>query len=148
MKQLLLSSDVRDLVFRALFSSIFVGLGAEHIFDDVLILHLMPQWVLYPHLVSGICGLILLSGGLSILLGYRLKWGATMLGAFLIAVTVTVHLPGLFQAPQSISDQWLWTVFQRSNLVKNLCLFGVCVQLTGHRPGAYSFDARLNRSDS
>ena len=30
----------------------------------------------------------------------------------------------------------------RSNLVKNLCLLGVCVQLGQHVPGRYSLDGR------
>ncbi|HSC87937.1 MAG TPA: DoxX family protein [Polyangiaceae bacterium] len=143
----MLSADARDLTFRALFSSIFVGLGAEHVFDDRLIRHLMPSWLHYPEACSFLAGVTLLTGGLSILLGYKIRWGATVLGAFLIVVTVLVHLPGLFSTPTTIASDWawLWTVFQRSNLVKNLCLFGVCVHLTTHEPGRYSVDAWLQR---
>lgn len=139
------SFDTRDFVFRALFSSIFVGLGLEHLLDDRLIQHLMPRWVGYPELASSVVGLILLLGGLSILLGYKVHRGAQLLGAFLVVVTLTVHVPGLFSTPEGISPEWswLWTVFQRSNLVKNLCLFGVCVHLTQHEPGKYSVDAWL-----
>jgi len=137
--------DLRDLIFRGLFSSIFVGLGLEHLFDDRLIQHLMPGWVPYPAVASVATGVILLIGGLSILLGYRIVLGAKLLGAFLVAVTVVVHLPGLFSTPELIQDEWLWTVFQRSNLVKNLCLFGVCVHLTQHEPGRYSLDAHLKK---
>jgi hypothetical protein len=36
-------------------------------------------------------------------------------------------------------------VFQRSNLVKNVCLFGVCVHLTTEAPGRFSVDAWLAR---
>lgn len=142
---LIVPPDFRDLIFRGLFSSIFVGLGLEHLLDDRLILNLMPAWVSHPHLASVGAGLILLVGGLSILLGFKIQLGAKLLGAFLIVVTVTVHLPGLFNAPPQIDDEWtwLWTVFQRSNLVKNLCLFGVCVHLTTHEPGKYSLDAYL-----
>ncbi len=142
---LLHTDDMRDLIFRALFSTIFVGLGMEHIFDDKLILLLMPTWVLYPHLVSIASGVILLLGGFSILLGYRVHDGARLLGAFLVAVTLAVHLPGLFNMPAEISDEWLWTIFQRSNLVKNVCLFGVCVHLTQHESGRLSLDAWLRR---
>jgi len=38
-----------------------------------------------------------------------------------------------------------WTVFQRSNLVKNPCLFGVCIHLTQHEHGRYSVDSWLER---
>ncbi|HET9933338.1 MAG TPA: hypothetical protein VFQ35_21685, partial [Polyangiaceae bacterium] len=40
---------------------------------------------------------------------------------------------------------WIWIVLQRSNLVKNVCLLGVCVHLTTHAPGRFSVDAWLER---
>lgn len=136
------SNDTRDLIFRGLFSSIFLGLGSEHLLDDRLIQHFMPSWVGYPMLASRFSGFVLLIGGLSILAGYRMQLGARLLGAFLFVVTLTVHVPGLFQVPPGIpaDTAWLWAVFQRSNLVKNLCLFGVCVHLTTLAPGRFSVD--------
>jgi len=144
------SNDTRDLIFRGLFSSIFLGLGSEHLLDDRLIQHFMPTWVGYPMLASRLSGFVLLIGGMSILTGYRIQLGARLLGAFLFVVTVTVHVPGLFQVPAGIPPElaWLWAVFQRSNLVKNLCLFGVCVHLTTLSPGRFSVDAWLARRKS
>ena len=144
------SHDSRDLIFRVLFSSIFLGLGSEHLLDDRLIQHFMPSWVGYPMLASRLSGIILLVGGLSILTGYRMQLGARLLGAFLFVVTLTVHLPGVFQVPPGIpaDSAWLWTVFQRSNLVKNLCLLGVCVHLTTLTPGRFSIDAWRARRTS
>jgi uncharacterized membrane protein YphA (DoxX/SURF4 family) len=138
-----LDPDVQDFVFRAFVSVIFVGLGLEHIFSDTLIQVLMPGWVPAQRLVSILCGGVLLTGGLSLLLGYAVRQGALMLGAFLVVVTVTVHLPGLFQIPATIPADWawLWVVFQRSNFVKNICLLGVCIHLVGHRPGRFSLEA-------
>lgn len=135
-------ADARDLIFRGLFSSIFLGLGCEHLLDDRVIQHLMPGWVEYRVLASRLSGILLLLGGLSILLGYRLQIGARLLGAFLAVVTLAVHVPGCFTVPADIprDSAWLWTVFQRSNLVKNVCLFGVCVHLTTHAPGRFSLD--------
>jgi len=139
----LVDADLRDLIFRGLFSTIFLGLGSEHLFDDRLIQHLMPAWVQYPALASRLSGAVLLLGGLSIAAGYRMQLGARLLGAFLFVVTLTVHVPGCFSVPEGISPDaaWIWTVLQRSNLVKNVCLFGVCVHLTTHAPGRYSIDA-------
>jgi uncharacterized membrane protein YphA (DoxX/SURF4 family) len=137
-------SDVRDLIFRGLFSTIFLGLGSEHLLDDRLIQHFMPGWVPYPVLASRLSGVVILIGGLSILTGYRMQLGARLLGAFLFIVTLAVHVPGCFQVPPGIAPDyaWLWVVFQRSNLVKNVCLFGVCVHLTTQAPGRFSIDAR------
>jgi putative oxidoreductase len=136
-------NDTRDLIFRGLFSTIFLGLGCEHLLDDHVIQHFMPAWVQYPTLASRLSGIVLLIGGLSILTGYRIQLGARLLGAFVFIVTLTVHVPGVFQVPKDIASDsaWLWTVFQRSNLVKNLCLFGVCVHLTTQAPGRFSVDA-------
>ena len=133
----------RDLIFRGLFSTIFLGLGSEHLLDDRLIRHLMPGWIQYPTLASRLSGVVLLLGGLSIAAGYRMQLGARLLGLFLLVVTVTVHLPGIFLVPPDIPPDaaWVWTVLQRSNLVKNVCLFGVCVHLTTQPPGRYSVDA-------
>jgi len=134
--------DVSDLAFRALFSSIFVGLGGEHVVDDTLIQHLMPSWVPMPDLVSLASGVVLLFGGALVLLGTRLRLAAVVLGAFLVLVTALVHLPavvGLVEAPAGTTD-WAWTILQRSNLVKNLCLLGVCVQLWWHQPGRFSWE--------
>lgn len=140
-------TDTRDLIFRCLFSTIFVALGAEHWFDDHLIQHLMPSWVGYPGIASRLSGTVLLLGGISILTGYRLQLGARLLGAFLVVVTLAVHLPGCFSVPDDIPADagWIWVVLQRSNLVKNVCLLGVCVHLTTHAPGRYSVDAWLER---
>lgn len=140
-------ADTRDLIFRGLFSSIFLGLGCEHLLDDHVIQHLMPAWVVYRVLASRLSGVVLLLGGFSILTGYRMQFGARLLGLFLAVVTVTVHVPGCFTVPAEIpgDSAWLWTVFQRSNLVKNVCLFGVCVHLTTLAPGRFSVDAWLAR---
>lgn len=142
-----LNRDQSELLFRLLFSSIFLGLGGEHIVDDTLIMELMPHWVPAPRLVSLATGLLLLTGGTLVLLGWQLVRAAWILGTFLVIVTLTVHLPAVFlPGPTADPDTaWMWPVLQRSNLVKNLCLLGVCVQLGWHKPGRYSLDTWLAR---
>lgn len=140
--------DLAELAFRLLFSSIFIGLGGEHIVDDTLIQNLMPPWVPVPRLASVAAGSVLLVGGGLVAFGYRLRTAAVVLGLFLIVVTATVHVPpvvGLLPTPEGTTE-WSWVVLQRSNLVKNLCLLGVCVQLWWHEPGALSLDAFLERA--
>ena len=144
--------DTSELMFRVLFSSIFVGLGGEHIVDDTLILHLMPDWVPLQRVVSVGAGLVLLTGGTMVLLGWRLVQAAWILGTFLVLVTLAVHVPavlGVQAAPHmDLETAWMWPVLQRSNLVKNLCLLGVCILLGWHRPGRYSLDAWLGRASA
>ena len=74
-------NDTRDLIFRGLFSTIFLGLGSEHLLDDRLIRHFMPAWVQYPTLASRLSGVVLLVGGLSILTGYRMRLGSLVYSA-------------------------------------------------------------------
>ena len=140
-----LNYDVTDLIFRILFSLIFLGLGLEHLFSDEMIQSAMPHWLSFKRQLSLVAGILLLTGGLSILLGFYTTWGAILLGGFLTVVTILIHLPGLWSRPENLPDawRWLWDVYQQSNLVKNLCLIGVCFHLINHRPGRYSLDARF-----
>jgi uncharacterized membrane protein YphA (DoxX/SURF4 family) len=139
--------DTSDLIFRVLFSTIFIGLGFEHLLSDAMLQTLMPDWLGPKRLVSIASGVILLTGGSSIALGFKADVGATVLGLFLVAVTAIVHLPGVFEAPATLPAEthWLWQSYQRSNLVKNICLLGVCVHLITHRTGKYSLERYLAR---
>lgn len=140
-----LNYDLTDLIFRILFSLIFLGLGMEHLFSDVLIQNMMPDWLVFKRAVSIGAGLVLLTGGFSVLLGYKSTAGAIMLGVFLLIVTAVIHAPALLSQPTGLQGDWhwLWDVYQRSNFVKNLCLLGVCFHLINHEHGRYSLDVYL-----
>ena len=138
------SKDLAEFIFRALFCLIFIGLGGEHLVSDELIQKLMPEWVPMKRTVSILCGLWLMLWGGLILIGYRLRLAAFCLGVFLVLVTCAVHIPGVIMEPKLAPEyQWMWTVLQRSNLVKNLCLLGVCFHLFYHETGKYSLEAYL-----
>jgi len=139
--------DVSELLFRLLFSSIFVVLGTEHLFNDELIRQLMPEWLPMKRASSVASGVILLVGGASIALGVRVQQGAILLGLFLIVVTLLIHVPGMLQAPDFIApdDMWLWDLYQRSNFIKNVCLLGVCFHLLTHEPGSLTLPGYFQR---
>lgn len=82
-----------------------------------------------------------------LLTGWHTRRAAAMLGAFLVVVTAVVHLRGVLGLPDGLPEDWgwLWQVYQRSNLVKNLCLLGVCFHLLNHEPGRFSLDHLLER---
>lgn len=143
----LVNHDVSELLFRLLFSSIFVVLGTEHLFNDGLIQQLMPEWMPFKRVWSIASGVILLVGGASIALGVRVQEGAILLGLFLVVVTLVIHVPGMFQAPDFIvpADMWLWDLYQRSNFIKNVCLLGVCFHLLTHEPGSLTLPNYLRR---
>ncbi len=140
-----IDSDLAELIFRMLFSSIFIVLGGEHIFRDELIQQLMPLWMPEPRLFSLAAGILLLTGGISIALGFRIHLAATALSIFLVVVTLLIHVPGMFIYPPGLDSdwQWLWDLYQRSNFIKNVCLLGVCFHFLYHEPGSYSLDRYL-----
>ena len=116
-----IDSDLAELIFRLLFSSIFIVLGGEHVFRDELIQQLMPSWMLAPRLFSLAAGVLLLTGGASIALGFRMHIAAIALGVFLVVVTLLIHVPGMFVYPPDLppDSQWLWDLYQRSNFRGN-----------------------------
>ena len=144
---LTINDDIGDLLFRVLFSSIFIGLGVEHIFSDHLIQTLIPAWMPHKRLMSIFCGSWLLIWGCFIMVGWRIRYAAVALGFFLAIVTVVIHLPGILTTPEGIPPEYIgfWVILQRSNLAKNLCLLGVCFHLLNHSVGIYSLEIHLAR---
>lgn len=112
--------DQSELAFRVLFSLIFLGLGMEHLFSDAVIRAMMPDWIIGQRWVSLASGAILLTGGSLILLGYRMRLGALLLGGFLLLVTAVIHGPNLIVRPSDLPHEWgwLWDVYQRSNFLR------------------------------
>lgn len=146
----LVDAELAELLFRLLFSSIFVLLGGEHLFHDDLIQQLMPAWLPAKRACSVLSGVVLLTGGASVALGVEVQKGAVILGAFLVVVTLLVHVPGMLETPTFIAadDVWLWDLYQRSNFIKNVCLLGVCFHLVTHEPGRHTLPAWLARRRS
>ncbi|MCB1043436.1 MAG: DoxX family protein [Acidobacteria bacterium] len=142
--------DQSELAFRVLFSLIFLGLGMEHLFSDAVIRAMMPDWIIGQRWVSLASGAILLTGGSLILLGYRMRLGALLLGGFLLLVTAVIHGPNLIVRPSDLPHEWgwLWDVYQRSNFFKNLCLLGGCFYFYNHEPGRYSLHQLKNKASA
>jgi len=144
-----INQDEADFIFRAFFCLIFVGLGAEHIFSDSLIQKLMPDWMPYRRLISFLCGLWLFGWGSLILIGWKVHLSGIALGAFVIVVTLVVHLPGVMLIHTTMPAEWIWVwdILQRTNLVKNICLLGVCIHLLHHKVGKYSLEKWLEEKN-
>ncbi len=68
-------------------------------------------------------------GAASLLLGYRTRWGAGLLAAFLLVVT------GIFYSAPD----------QRIQLLKNLAILGGLLQIAAFGPGEWSLDGRRSR---
>ena len=143
-----MNKDLCDVLFRFLFSLIFLALGGEHILSDDLLQRLMPTWIPMPDTVSILVGMVLIVGGICILLGWRLRFAALLLGSFVIVVTLAVHIPAILMKPDFLEDsnRWMWDILQRSNLAKNVCLLGVCVLFWHYKPGRWSLDHKTRKT--
>jgi putative oxidoreductase len=76
-----------------------------------------------------------LFGGISVVLGFRARWGALALIVFLIPVTLVFHN---FWAVPAAQQQ-----AQVVNFLKNLSILGGMLMVFGRGAGAYSIDSHL-----
>lgn len=78
------------LVGRIFFSAIFIIKGVEHFLPKMLHFaadHGVPM----PTVLVPLAGVVVLLGGLSLLVGYKVKIGAWFLVAFLVPTTFMIH---------------------------------------------------------
>ena len=84
------------------------------------------------HLLVPATGLLCLLGGVSVLLGYKARWGAWMLILFLVPTTPMIH--DFWHSP---ADQY---AMQKINFMKNLALIGGALFIAHFGAGPCSVD--------
>lgn len=122
------------LLGRLLYSLIFIASGPAH-FSAQMIGYAASQGVPLANLAVPLSGLMALIGGLSILLGYKSKYGALILVAFLLPVTFMMH------AFWNISDP-MQAQIQQIMFMKNLALVGGALLIFQFGSGPLSLDRR------
>jgi len=85
----------------------------------------------------GIAILMELVGGLSVLVGFKARWGAIVLILFLIPVSLVMHNFWAYEG-QMMENQM-------QHFMKNMTIIGGLFTLAGAGAGAYSLDAWLAR---
>ena len=123
---------------RFLFAAIFIFAAPGH-FSPKMIAMAAAQGVPLAGIAVPLSGLIALAGGLSLLLGYRTRWGAALLVLFLVPVTFAMHK---FWAE---SDPMMRQI-QMVMFFKNLALVGGAVLIGWFGAGPLSLDARRARA--
>ena len=78
------------LLGRILFAAIFVTAGPSH-FSANTIAYAASKGVPLAAFAVPLSGIIAVAGGLSIVLGYKAKYGAWLIVLFLVPVTVMIH---------------------------------------------------------
>lgn len=125
-----------DLVFRALFSLIFLVAGVGHFIQaDLMVERLVAAplggvatSIAPASVMISATGVVLVAGGALLALGLRTRIAAVALIAVLIPITGTVHLaPG----PDHMGP-----------LFKNIALLGGLVHFAIRGPGSWSLDRR------
>jgi putative oxidoreductase len=107
---------VLSLVGRLCFALIFIVAAPRHFTAEGLN-HAADLGVPFAALCVPVSGLMALAGGLSVATGYRMQWGAWLLLAFLVPVTVMMHGFWRLHDPQAVH-------IQQAMFLKNIALAG------------------------
>jgi len=122
------------LAGRIFFSAIFLMTALSH-FSSKTVAYAAGAGVPFASLAVPVCGLIAITGGLSILLGYRARIGAWLLVLFLVPVTLTMHNFWAVKDPMMAQIQMVM-------FMKNVSMLGGALLISQFGSGPWSLDAR------
>jgi putative oxidoreductase len=122
------------LLGRFLFALIFL-MSSPMDFSRQTIAYAASQGVPLASIAVPLSGVIALAGGLSILLGYRVKIGAWLVVLFLAAVTPMMH--NFWNVADPMMHQMQFIMF-----MKNLSMMGGAIFISQVGAGPWSLDAR------
>jgi putative oxidoreductase len=125
------------LAGRILYSLIFLAAVPGHFKSDT-IAYAAASGVPLANIAVPLSGILALVGALSVLLGYRARWGAAALIAFLVPVTLAMH------NFWSVDDPMMRQL-QMVSFMKNVGLIGGALMIIRFGAGELSFDARAER---
>jgi putative oxidoreductase len=120
------------LAGRILFALIFVTAAPRH-FSREGIEHAAQLGAPLAGLLVPISGVLALAGGLSIALGYKARWGAWSLVAFLLPVTFIMHGFWRLQDPVLAHTQ-------QAMFAKNTSMLGAALMIAYFGSGPLSID--------
>lgn len=124
------------LAGRILYSLIFINSGIFH-FSGAAVGYASSQGVPIASFLVPLSGIMAIAGGLSIAFGFKARWGAWILVAFLIPVTFMMHAFWNITDPEQ--QQMQMTMF-----MKNISMLGGAYLITWFGAGPVSFDAKHN----
>ena len=125
------------LTGRILFALLFVMSAFGH-FKPETAAYAAASGVPLANLLVPAAGILALVSALSIATGYRARWGAIGIVAFLVPVTLTMH------KFWTISDPMM-AQLQQIMFMKNVSLIGAALFFVYAGAGALSLDARARR---
>ena len=117
---------------RILFALIFITAAPRH-FTQEAVGHAAELGVPFAAVLVPLSGIMALLGGLSIAIGYKTRWGAWLLVAFLVPVTLMMHAFWRLHDPSGVH-------VQQAMFAKNVSMLGAALLLTQFGAGAVSLD--------
>ncbi len=122
------------LLGRFFYSAIFIGSGLGH-FSESAIEYAKMQGVPMAGFLVPASGIIAVLGGISILLGYKARFGALLLVIFLVPVTLMMHNFWMVNEPEL-------ELIQRAMFMKNLALLGAALIIFYFGSGPISLSSK------
>jgi putative oxidoreductase len=123
------------LLGRTLFALIFLAATPGH-FSEETIRQATTHGVPMASIAVPLAGILSLVGALSVIAGFKARWGALLLLVFLVPVTLTMH------AFWTATDAAAATM-QRAMFMKNISILGGALILIYFGAGPISVDAWL-----
>src|SRR5438105_4291871 len=131
------------LLGRVVFSFFFIYSGFNHLTKlSTYAQYAGASGVPAPTLLTALSGLMLLAGGLSILLGVKVRWGSLLIALFLVSAAFTVHKFWGIADPMMANNQL-------AHFWKNIALTGACLMFYGLAtlyPGRWPYSIGAGRS--
>jgi putative oxidoreductase len=122
------------LIGRILYSAIFINSGIFH-FSEGAVTYAASQGVPMASFLVPASGVMAILGGISITLGFKARWGAWLIIAFLIPVTLLMH--GFWHFNDPAEKQMQVTMF-----MKNTSMLGAAFIIAWFGAGPMSIDER------
>jgi putative oxidoreductase len=117
---------------RALFALIFIFAAPRH-FTHEGIQHAADLGVPAAQVLVPLSGVLAFAGGISVVLGYKARWGAVALIAFLVPVTLWMHAYWRLNNSEAIH-------IQQAMFFKNLSMLGAAILISQFGAGPVSID--------
>lgn len=127
-----------ELTGRILFSLLFVMTAMTH-FSAQTIQYAESVGVPFASILVPFSGLLAITGGLSIILGYKAKAGAWLLVLFLVPITFSMH--NFWNVADPMMKQMQMVMF-----FKNISMLGAALMIAYNGTGPLSIDNRKKDS--
>ena len=122
------------LIGRFFFTLIFLTSAFGH-FSQEMFDYAASKGVSAPSLLVPLSGIIAITGALSVMFGYKTRWGAALLMLFLVPVTLQMH------DFWNMADAQMQQI-EQAMFMKNLSMLGAAMLIAYFGPGPLSLDGR------